>query len=360
MSKTSVKVTVGADKGRLRITLPSSVFGKQKRFYIGLEDNRENRRKADRIAIKIEEDLENGVFDSTLSRYKQSQPIVKNLAELNIADLYHNYIENYKSKIAAKTTYRSYQRYYRLLQSLPEQNPENAGDIKQWLIQNKSIETAKRTLQQLKACCNWAVEANLMTYNPFAKLSGISSHSTHYPDPFSHDEKTAILTLLQSHSPYYYHYFLFCFLTGCRSGEATALRWNNVREKHLFFCESYSEGILKEIKNHKARSFPINAELKTLLDKLRSESTSPLVFPSPKAKSYLQQRNLRVKHWNPVVTRLVEEGKVAKYRNPYNTRCTWISEQIENGVSIPQVARLAGNTPKVIFEHYAGLLTNEL
>ncbi|MEH2079554.1 MAG: hypothetical protein V7K89_05925 [Nostoc sp.] len=40
-----------------------------------------------------------------------------------------------------------------------------------------------------------------------------------------------------------------------------------------------------------------------------------------------------------MVSQLVEEGKIARYRPPYNARHTFITECLERGVPVQQVAR---------------------
>jgi integrase len=58
--------------------------------------------------------------------------------------------------------------------------------------------------------------------------------------------------------------------------------------------------------------------------------------------------------WKLILTGLVGEGQVKRYRPPYNTRHTFITLALEHGLTVPQVAKLVGNTPKVILLHYAG------
>jgi integrase len=55
-----------------------------------------------------------------------------------------------------------------------------------------------------------------------------------------------------------------------------------------------------------------------------------------------------------IVSRLVREGKVERYRRPYQCRHTFISLCLEGGVDAKDVARWVGNSPEVIYRHYAG------
>jgi integrase len=62
------------------------------------------------------------------------------------------------------------------------------------------------------------------------------------------------------------------------------------------------------------------------------------------------------KNYKGIVTQLVKEGKVERYRCLYNTRHTFITMALEAGVTVPQVAKLVGNSPEVTMRHYAGNL----
>jgi len=57
--------------------------------------------------------------------------------------------------------------------------------------------------------------------------------------------------------------------------------------------------------------------------------------------------------WKPLVEGLVKAGKVEKYLPQYNIRHTFITLALENGLDAKDVGRLVGNTPEIIYKHYA-------
>ena len=57
-----------------------------------------------------------------------------------------------------------------------------------------------------------------------------------------------------------------------------------------------------------------------------------------------------------IVTQLVLDGKVERYRPQYNTRHTFITECLEAGISIPQIARWVGNSAGTLLAHYGGVI----
>ena len=57
-----------------------------------------------------------------------------------------------------------------------------------------------------------------------------------------------------------------------------------------------------------------------------------------------------------IVTQLVKQGTVKRYRTQYNTRHTFITHCLEKRVSIPQIAKSVGNSPETILKHYGGII----
>ena len=68
----------------------------------------------------------------------------------------------------------------------------------------------------------------------------------------------------------------------------------------------------------------------------------------------IDSHNFLNKYWSPVVKQL----DIA-YRPQYNTRHTFITLCLQAGIQVTQVAQWVGNTPKTIWEYYAGLVCLE-
>ena len=56
-----------------------------------------------------------------------------------------------------------------------------------------------------------------------------------------------------------------------------------------------------------------------------------------------------------MVEGLVRAEKVEQYLPQYNARHTFITLALENGLDAKDVAYLVGNSPAVIYKHYAGV-----
>ncbi|QYO66762.1 hypothetical protein [Leptolyngbya sp. 7M] len=77
------------------------------------------------------------------------------------------------------------------------------------------------------------------------------------------------------------------------------------------------------------------------------------MFPAPKG-GVLDTHNFLNRVWQPVVNALVEAGKVQQYLPQYNARHTFITLMLDAGVDAKDVARWVGNSPEIIYKHYAG------
>lgn len=103
------------------------------------------------------------------------------------------------------------------------------------------------------------------------------------------------------------------------------------------------------LKTQERRKFPCNA-MQAILRIIRPEDANPdaLLFPSPEGK-HIDFHNFRNRAWKTVLG-----GLDITYRKPYQTRQTFITLGLENGLDTKDVARLVGNSPEVIYRHYAG------
>jgi len=212
------------------------------------------------------------------------------------------------------------------------------------------------------------------------------------PDPFTWKEMKRIIEAYETHHGYSYFapFVRFLFLTGCRTGEAVALRWKNVTEKSIIFCENIAVARGKHIysnstKTGKNREFPRNenSALDKLLKQLKSETVNPddFVFQQPGGGHI--NRNLFYHSWHGekskkrgrfyqgIVSKLASkteaEGGIDHYRCPYSTRHTFITLALESMAKkknlspgdISQLAKYVGNSLAMIYEHYLGRSGNE-
>ena len=101
--------------------------------------------------------------------------------------------------------------------------------IRDYLLERLMPDAAKRCLDQLRACCTWALDDGLIDVNPFISMrikvpKGLSEDED--INPFTKEERDRIIQTFESDRYYrhYTNYVRFLFFTGCRPSEAIALK----------------------------------------------------------------------------------------------------------------------------------------
>lgn len=383
-----VKVGIEVKGNRLRLRVPRSaveLFGIPRYLSTGLDDTTENHQKAQIIAWAIEGDIKAGVINQSLESHLvtfRPQPIKRITQQSNtrLDDLWGLYCEFKKPQLAPTTHQLEYCRKWRNKIAKLPQDVSKPIEIRSRLLEISSIDGSLRLWKVLRACVKWGYDRGLVDSDnllntplgvklPKDEIEGVI-------DPFSLSERDCIIEAFQIHKPHYYPFVRFLFLTGCRTSEAIALQWGRVDRDltNLTFAESYAGalGIRKATKTGKVRKFPCNSGLRELLADIKPPiaRSTDLLFPAPKG-GYIGLSNFTNRVWrgcnvsgkvyHGVMGDLLAQGSIERYRPVYNTRHTFITLMIESGkLTIPQIARLVGNSPDVILRHYAGSGVDEI
>ena len=150
---------------------------------------------------------------------------------------------------------------------------------------------------------------------------------------------------------------------GLRPGEALALTWENLGATNLQIERAVSEGAIGPTKTRHIRTVPlpsiVSNEIATLrLNRAFATSTgrqepkvTDLVFPGHDGKpwSVTAMRNWRNRVWKPAVKGLAQA-------RPYDCRHSFVSLHLRAGASPLEVAKWAGHSPSVMFNHYANVI----
>lgn len=392
------RVTVSVDKQTLRLQFPTqlvdTIKGQGLKFSryrslgkreIDPATGKSNRPWAEALASRIQADLDHpdGLFDYTLAKYL-AVTIVDDKGNdaspttMTLGNLWDDFLDYHTAGLAKSTAYQyrnNYSKKITLYRDLPisldTSNLVRSDFLKQ---QNNTI---KIVLQLLEKAVDWAIAQDKITLsrNPFKGLSAAikpqkrKNKLTGMPDEYcaySEEEAKLILeSFLGDSSRYqYYSFFRFKFLTGCRTGEAIALTWNDVkfRENVILFNKTHSRktGVTEGTKTEDCRTLPMNALLADWLRALKAQSLSSLVFSSSDG-GYLSRSTLTsVWGLNPdeksrqrpgTVIQLAKDGKL-QYLSPYNTRHTFINACIERGVDTVTIGDWCGNSDNVIQQVY--------
>lgn len=333
----------------------------------GRWENAIDRKRAEAVANLISADIAMGQFDPTLAKYGGSlhktqlaiddaQERLKQLrqqrSEADLRELWEKY-KAFKAPQLAPTTLKiDYGRRMNFLTRLEDSRLSQAIAIRDWIVANTTTEQAKKILQNLNACCEWAVKSELIEVNPFQGMAGEIhvKHDEEDINPFNPLEKEAIIQGFYS-SPHYGHYGRlvdFLFATGCRPSEAIPLEWGDLRGNKLTFQRTYSDGELSSrLKTQKKRTIILNERAIAAIGNFIDQTE--VIFPSPQ-KTLIDWHNFANRAWPQVLGQFPE----IEYRNPKQTRHTFITERILAGDSPADVSRYVGNSPGTIYKNYLG------
>jgi len=134
----------------------------------------------------------------------------------------------------------------------------DAEDFKNYLMKNAPL-GYKVYLRNMKAAFNKAIDWEMITTNPFAKIKFKMQQETK-PVFIQKDELLQILQ--QTKSVEMRDIFSFSFYTGCRLGEVLNLRWSNIDLKRQLITigdENFTT------KNGKSRIIPTATEVNEIL-----------------------------------------------------------------------------------------------
>ncbi len=175
-----------------------------------------------------------------------------------------------------------YGHFTKYLHKLPTHDLDRANEIRDYALKNFPIESCKRFIVRINACCNWTTKSGLICENPFAgmacEIKPPKSHKSIEGKkiyPFTLEERNAIIsaiagnTFCNKHSGFkqshYRAYVEFMFLTGCRPSEAIALQWKHISSNFRFISfeqvmieTSRGNSVRKGLKTQERRRFPSN------------------------------------------------------------------------------------------------------
>ena len=372
-------VSVITSNGRLQLRFRYA--GKRHYISLGLPETPENRKLAEMKANQIELDIISGHFDETLKIYRPqsalstASPDITPSVTPSLSEIWEKFIEYKRPQCSPNTMKYMYAVYTRYLEKLPTHELADAPQIRDFALKHFPLESGKRFITRLSACCSWAIQSGMIEENPFegmaseikiskaAKGEGINDIN-----PFSLEERDAILNAIATdqfcpaksgykHSRYA-PLIQLLFATGCRPSEAIALQWKHISKDFRFI--SFEQAVIGTdsgrriragLKTQEKRKFPCNESLKLLLQSIKPEQAMPedLIFPSPTGKP-IDLNNFRNRTW-----KLVLKGLGIEYKKLYQCRHSFITFALETGkLDAKDVARLVGNSPEIIYRHYAG------
>jgi integrase len=193
----------------------------------------------------------------------------------------------------------------------------------------------------------------LIQSNPAARLRYLRAQVPS-PDPFEPAEADAIVAEIERRfGSQVGNYCGVGFFVGSRPSEQIAFQWEDIdwRSKTLRISRARVLQEEKGTKTGQARDHELSGRALQYLEAQRSHTQlrSPSVFLDPATgKLYNDDKPFRERYWRPTL-----KGLKIRYREPYQMRHTYATVAIMAGANPVWVARQMGNSPRVVFKHYA-------
>lgn len=178
------------------------------------------------------------------------------------------------------------------------------------------------------------------------------------PDPFSAEERDAILKHFKAKHAFYYPFLATLFGTGARPSEIIALRWGDVdlhsgvvsiTKSRYMDTDSPTKSVASE--REIALGEPIVATLRAI--KPLHVSESDFVFKNEDGNS-IKEDKWRGKYWY----RALRACEI-RPRKFYATRHTFISDALSHGLNIKWVAEYCGTSVAMIEKHYGRYIKSD-
>lgn len=365
-------MNINPSKDRNAIRLQFTVEGARFSFSPlpgGKWENKRDRQLVAAIATKIENDILAGNFDPSLGRYRhgmssaQTPLQVKTTSKVYWLTIWDAWVDSLGLPPSTAAD------HYACVRSMfiKAQNPF-ISEV-DWLVScSLAAATFNRRLSMLRSCLLWAVEEGLIKSadNPLKKVRSRTAtederqRSDNKKAPLSDAEIEKILNYVDRVYATYAPFVRFLLFSGVRTGEAVGLTWDSVDlEKRLIFIKqsvSRQRGKYQKIckspkTKESVRTLKMSDRVFALFGSIITENACGLIFKSPKGQ-IIDHGNFRTQCWKPTLLVLG-----ISYRKPYATRHTLLSQALESGLSVPQVAQIAGHRDgKMILQNYGHVI----
>ncbi|MDZ7951279.1 site-specific integrase [Nostoc sp. DedQUE09] len=362
--------------------------------------------RAQRLAERMTLDLQDGCFDETLAKYgiiadlklkgnaATSDDQLPPKPELSLMEVWDMYCEYRKQGLRESNYTIKFQGQYKnfLESAIEATKSEDAIKIRNWLVENRNLETVSRVLSNISKSYRLGMKNRLLTHNPFEGMAeeittkGARGKTQDEIDvendddvlnkakAYTWNEAQTILEYAKK-KPHWFNPLKFKFLTGCRTGEVIALMWCDVEwdKERILIRRTYDSATKKfyplkndrTYKGEEVRKFPMpkDRELWNFLKLIPPGDPNEVVFKSMHGKMiddssfyyfWKGSKGTASKRASKgIISILIEQGKLTKYLSPYNTRHTFITHAVfDLGIDEKIVSKWCGHQIEVSNKYY--------
>ncbi len=215
---------------------------------------------------------------------------------------------------------------------------------------DSQVDSKKGLLKHIRSVFRRQVQIGKLKENP---ANGIIYGKPPQKDmvAMTREEIIKLLTLAKEQGHEWYPVWRVVYELGLRSGEAYALKWEDIdfTSGFVLLKRSYDFKLnqTKSTKNNRFRSIPLNDGLKSFLLSLKTQSTSEFVFP----------RNRMWEHGEAAkVLRAFQISIGIRETNFHSLRASFITHLLIKGVSMPQVQQMVGHKRLETTQDYVRLV----
>lgn len=207
-----------------------------------------------------------------------------------------------------------------------------------------SRKTQRNIIIPIRQVLKYAVDMEYITIDPSAAIS-IRKGQKPLPDPFTLQEREAILDQLQGQA---YFFFLCAFEAGLRCpSEILALQWSDFDGKQLDITKARVIRRMKDTKTNEARRVLVTQRLKTELQKQKMESTSEWMFVNSVGDPCMDADLFNVA-WKTAL-----KAADIRYRRAYNCRHTFASLGLKAHAKPAFLSAQLGHSLQMFYTVYA-------
>jgi len=276
---------------------------------------------------------------------KQKLVKVESSSGLNsFASEYLKYIENNFSRSylrSATLSFTHLSRFFGEQKPFNELSAKDAEDFKNYLMQTAPL-GYKVYLRNMKAAFNKAVDWEMVTANPFAKVK-INQVQQVAPIFICRRELDAIVE--HTSSPILRELFLFGFYTGCRLGEIVDLKWKHINLNKN--CITIGDDDL-HTKNKRTRTIPVCNILYIELEQLQNtDDVDSYVFS--KSNGFRFNRD----YVSRAFKKTVRKASLSEKIHFHTLRHSFASNLALKGVPLIVIKELLGHSSIVTTQIYS-------
>lgn len=219
-----------------------------------------------------------------------------------------------------------------------------------------SLKTARNILDgSFRALWKDARRASLVESNPFELLDWPAYHRPP-PDPYTIEERDAILAWVAENEGFYYPWVYFAFATGCRPSEACALRWADLDRQSLTITISKSRHLGAESQPKTMGSYRRIKVDEGLFDVLEAEAVGNQGRDDYIFCNKISRGPLDANQWTRIYWKRICDGAHVRRRKFYCARHTSITEGVKQRNNLLAVAQYHGTSVEMIQRNYCGIL----